>query len=248
MTNPRKLFVALPSYGSVPMGFVKCLIKLLMDPPVALQVCTVDGDSLVSRARNTLTASFLASDCTDFLFIDTDLIFSGEQIARMLAHDVPIVGGFYPKKQDGALAWVCNAKLDFPAPDARGLQSLRYIGTGFLLVKREVFTRMIEAHPESAYIADGTGRAEHDLWPVGIHDGRYLSEDWAFCQRALDLGYDVLGDTQVILKHIGTAVFPLQSQLTGLSGSALGAGAGGSGEPSVPAELPQSTPPSQSNP
>jgi hypothetical protein len=184
-----------------------------MAPPVALQVATVDGDSLVSRARNTLTASFLASDCTHLLFIDTDLIFSGEQIARLLDHQVPIVGGFYPKKQDGPLAWVCNAHPHFPPPDeATGLQSLRYIGTGFLLVERSVFTRMIEAHPQIAYTADQTARPEHDLWPVGVHDGRYLSEDWAFCQRALDLGIPVLGDTRVILKHIGTAVFPLQSQ------------------------------------
>ena len=41
---------------------------------------------------------------------------------------------------------------------------------------------------------------------------RYLSEDWYFCQRWLDLGGDVLVDTRIILQHIGTAIFPLQTQ------------------------------------
>jgi hypothetical protein len=217
---PPKVFVAIPSYGEMPALSAQCLIRLVQTGLAAASMTLrmIIGDSLVSRARNALTADFLASDCTHLLFIDSDLIFSAEQIDRLLAHDLPIVGGFYPKKQQGDLAWVCNAHVDFPPPDERGLQSLRYIGTGFLLVKREVFDLMIITYrKEIEYVADGTGRTEHDLWPVGVHaakDGgrRYLSEDWFFCQRALDLGYQVYGDPRVILKHIGSSIFPLATQ------------------------------------
>lgn len=218
LTSATKLFVALPCYGEMPALFARCLCAFVQKPPASLQIKFAIGDSLVSRARNRLTADFLETDCSHLLFIDTDLIFSSEHIAHLLAHDEAIVGGFYPKKQDGRLQWVCNAHFDFPPPDSRDLQSLRYIGTGFLLVKREVFEKMtLDFGPEISYEADGTGRLEHDFWKVGVHIGadggrRHLSEDWYFCQRALDLGYKVYGDTRVILKHLGTASFPLESQ------------------------------------
>lgn len=214
----KKVFVAIPAYGQIPVNFANCVTKMILEPPCSLVVKWQPGDSLVSRARNTLTADFLESDCTHLLFIDSDLVFSSEQIARMVEHDVPIVGGFYPKKQDGNLEWVCNAKIPNPEPDERGLHSLRYIGTGFMLIKREVFDAMIVRYGESlAYFADGSGRPEHDFWSVGVHRGadgrgRFLSEDWFFCQRCLDMGLEVLGDTRVRLKHIGTATFPLRSQ------------------------------------
>lgn len=211
-----KLFVALPCYGDMPAQFAQCVTRLALAPPVSLQLRFGIGDSLVSRVRNTLTADFLASDATHLLFIDSDLVFSGDHIARLVSHGEPIVGGFYPKKKDGKLEWVCNSKLDFPPPDKRGLQELRYIGTGFLMVEREVFYKMIEHSPDMRYDADGSGRAEHDFWRVGVHqaeDGarRYLSEDWYFCQRALDLGISIFMDTRVVLKHIGQITYPLEN-------------------------------------
>lgn len=205
-------------YGATPWQFTECLIKYVTAPTVASEVKPLVGDSLVSRARNTLTGYFLRSDCTHLLFIDSDLVFSGEHIARLVAHDVDLVAGFYPKKKDGALEWVCNVLPEPTQADERGLQSVRYMGTGFMLVRRNVFEAMIEAlGKEIAYTADETGHQEWDFWGVGVHrfaDGsrRFLSEDWMFCQRWLDLGGQVLADTRVILRHVGAATYPLQSQ------------------------------------
>jgi hypothetical protein len=220
-----KIFLAVPMYGALCPLFHQSLIKTLQAPPCSLVYTPLIGDSLVSRARNTLTALFLESDCTHLLFIDSDLIFSAEQIERMLSHKEPIVAGFYPKKQDGDLQWVCNAKLDGSNVDERGLQEVRYMGTGFLLVERGVFERMIGRYGEEiSYHPDSNPeKTEWDFWSVGVHkpSGRYLSEDWFFCQRALDLGYKVFGDTRVILKHVGQAVYPLQSQQPALSAAPL---------------------------
>lgn len=216
----QRVMVAIPYYGGTPPAFTECLLRLVQQPPCNLVIRHCNGDSLVSRARNTLTAEFLDSDCTDLLFVDSDLIFSSDHVWRMISHDADVVGGFYPKKQDGELQWVCNALVkDDPGPDTRGLQPVRYMGTGFLRIKRHVFEQMIARwgdeimyHPDHA-----EHRTEYDLWPVGVYkypDGsrRYLSEDWYFCQRWLDLGGQVLADTRVILSHIGHAVYPLQSQ------------------------------------
>ena len=238
-----KVFVALPVYGGLDVFFTQSLLKFLNEPPCPIALRMNPGDSLVSRSRNTLTADFLESDCTHLLFIDTDLIFSSEQVARLLAHDKDIVAGFYPKKQEGPVQWVCNAHLGEPRPiGPDGLQEVRYMGTGFILVKRCVFERMIARYPELAFKADHRDRIEHDFWSVGVYrdasayntpevqPGRYLSEDWLFCQRALDCGFQVWGDTRVVLKHVGQAIYPLRSQEAELlSGVTAGNGTPGNG-------------------
>lgn len=221
-----KLFVGLPVYGGYDAHFVPCLLRLVQDPPVPLMIQPNPGDSLVSRARNRLVATFLKSDATHLLFLDTDLIFSPAQIGRLCrqaeAPGTEIVAGLYPKKQ-AELGWVCNL-LD-PAEGGPGepcpltdLHRVKYAGTGCLLVAREVFEAMIKAFPQIAYVPDDQTdpeAREWDFFSVGVYrngpadPGRYLSEDWFFCQRARDLGYEIRVDTRVVLKHVGEAVYPL---------------------------------------
>lgn len=214
----KKLFIGLPIYQQMPTFFAQCMMALQAQKPLPMAVHICQGDG-VARSRNTLTAEFLRSDCTHLLFIDSDLIFSAEHIARLLTRNVSVVGGFYPKKQDGKLEWVINTLPNHPPVRPDGLQSVRYVGTGFLCVERSVFVAMAEKYPEIAYREDyGDRLVAHDFWPMGVYrknasdEGRYLSEDWYFCQRWLDMGGEVFADTVTVLKHIGPIIFPLQSQ------------------------------------
>jgi hypothetical protein len=204
--------------------FFQCFLKFMKEHQCEVVVDIAIGDSAVGRCRNDLTRRFLESDCTHLLFIDTDLVFSAEQVSRLLSHDVDLVGGFYPKKQEGPLCWVCNAVDGVAELTESGLTTLKYIGTGFMLIKRRVFELMIQHEgPKISYVRDGdpTKTVEHDLWHMGVYQykngsRRYLSEDWWFCQKWLDLGGKVWGDRHVILKHSGSALYPLKYQESGM--------------------------------
>lgn len=214
-----KLFIGMPAYRELPGLTTQCLLALQANKPFPIEFSMCCGDG-VARSRNRLTAEFLRSDCDAMLQIDSDLIFSPDHVARIASHDVPVVGGLYPKKQDGPVEWVINTfpgKLDKRMDN--GLQRVKYVGTGFMCVKREVFEKMIAAYPEISYAADyGDKFNEHDLWPMGVYrkepgdPGRYLSEDWYFCQRWNDLGGDVYADCRTVLKHIGPSIYPLKHQ------------------------------------
>lgn len=212
----KKLYIALPVYGGYHPLFIQSLLRLQMEPPCALALRPCVGDSLVARARNKLAADFLASDASHLLFLDTDLIFSPAHIERLISHDVDIVAGLYPKKQLN-LSWVVNI-LHGEQPDERGLQRVKYIGTGCLLIARRVLETMRDRLAIS-YVTDieQVQRTEHDFFPTGpMFDKesglmRYHSEDWGFCRRALDLGFTVWADTRVALKHVGDCIYPVTS-------------------------------------
>jgi hypothetical protein len=215
----KKLFIGVPIHGSVNPDFFKSMMQFTQEnkSPVVMSYCI--GDSAVARSRNSLTAKFLATDCTDMLFIDSDLVFSAEQVARILDHDVDVVGGLYPKKQQGPTEWVINT-MDYPGetrPDK--LFEVKYVGTGFIKVSRRVFEIMLQKlSAEIEYVSDADHKSiEWDFWRMGVYEypnglRRWLSEDWWFCQMWRDLGGKVWADQQIVLKHSGSAVYPLATQ------------------------------------
>lgn len=227
-TPATKLFIGLPIYWGIDPLFHRCLMQvhqalivrsLVGECPYNGQIDEQPGDSLVPRARNSLTHRFLASDSTHLLWIDSDLVFSLEQIDRLISHDVDIVGGLYPKKQEGDAQLVLNTfDNNPPETDSRGLAKVQYVGTGFMLIKRSVFEKMIDKWGDEIwYTEDSSKRKEYDFWHCGVYtypngSRRYLSEDWWFCQKCLDLGLTVYADTAVLLKHSGHVLFPLSYQ------------------------------------
>ena len=214
----KKLFIAVPVYGSVDPHFFCSWSKLLANWNINVTLYPHFGDSLVNRARNHCSRIFLESDCTHMLFIDSDLVFSLEQINRILEHDEELVGGAYYKKSEGEPQGVWN--LIDKREQANGLLRCGYVGTGFMRISRSVFERMIDAFgDEMEYWVDPDHSVkEYDFFHVGPYrykDGRktrFLSEDWWFCQKWMDLGGKVWLDFGCILKHSGNAVYPLKTQ------------------------------------
>ena len=86
---------------------------------------------------------------------------------------------------------------------ANGLGELQGVGLGFVLVKREVFERLIAAYPER-WIED---EQLYDLFPTGAVGGRYEGEDIGFCRLWRDCGGDVWVDPSVRLQHVGSTIF-----------------------------------------
>jgi glycosyltransferase involved in cell wall biosynthesis len=150
------------------------------------------------------------------LFVDADIGFSAADIARVSSHSEPVVGGLYPLKNLNAdVQWCGNGLQAGDAPvRGDGLSQVKYIGTGFLCIAREVFETII-AHdgPAIAYVQDfPPHRHEFAFWRQGVSHGRFLTEDWMFCQRWLELGGKIFADAQVVLRHAGRAEWPLPFQ------------------------------------
>lgn len=226
----RSVFMATTALWSIDPHFFQCCLKVQQE--LLIKAATGNsvingrfpelyaGESPVGRSRNALVAQFLASDCTDILFIDSDLIFSAHQIERIVLHGEDVVGGSYMLKAQGTPRICCNPKTGISTPQENGLMEVSYVGTGFLRIRRHVFEKMVEKFGEEMWYKtdDGKNQLQHDFFQMGIYkyaDGtrRWLSEDWYFCQRCQDMGVKVYCDMNILLGHSGNAVYPLDTQV-----------------------------------
>ena len=214
-TSARKVYLAVAGhYGFNDLLFVQSLLTLGIKPSVSCHFGW-SCDPSVERARNILTANFLESECSHILFVDTDIGFTRQDVARISSHAELVVGGMYPLKTDAPdVAWCGNGLQAGEAPIREdGLSQVKYIGTGFLCLRREIL-ELLAKHPDvKPYRQDfPPHRRETAYWYQRVAQDRFLTEDWNFCQMCLELGIPIWGDSQVVLRHAGRAVWPLNIQ------------------------------------
>ncbi len=236
LLKPVHLFVATPCYGGlVHQRYMQCVALLLQYGAangIQISVELLGHESLITRGRNTLVAKFLDNEtATHFLFIDADTGFEVQQVLRMLAFDKDVVAGMYPLK---LLDWSPEAIERIRAGETLETAPIRFVGTpsepreqdgafvagdyagtGFMMIKREVFSRLFEAYPKLRYTAahntanPSRSPNQYALFDCAIDEesGEYLSEDYAFCQRWRKIGGKIWLDTESRLVHIGAHEF-----------------------------------------
>lgn len=217
----HNIFFATPCYGGlITDQFFLSMFKTtqtLIQHGINFRVTTLRNESLISRARNILTAMFLESNCTHLMFIDADIEWESDSIIRMLAMDKNIIAGAYPKKTL-PIDYAINLKfIDKERKQVRvdnGAIEVLDASTGFFMIKREVIERMVEHYPELFYVNDSSIDPKYNKYCYSlfdtIHDpddNRYLSEDYTFCRRWQKMGGDIWLDPNTKLNHVGSYTF-----------------------------------------
>jgi hypothetical protein len=200
-----KLFIATPMYGGMANGlYVKSALDLqglCNQYGIETRFSFLFNESLITRARNYLVDEFLRSGFTHLLFIDSDINFFPQDVLALLALDKDIIGAPYPKKtinwRNIAAALVQNptvspAELDKltgdyvfnPVPGTTQFKvneplEVMEIGTGYMMVKREVFEVFKDKYPKLNYKPDHVGQANFD-------GSRYIH---AYFDTVIDNGY-----------------------------------------------------------
>jgi hypothetical protein len=214
-----RVHIMMPCYGgqlteSTFMSYVKWG-NMARELGINWTIETMTNESLISRARNTLTAKFLTNpDSTHLMFIDADIGWEPWHLLVLLNHDVDVIGGLYPMKSL-PIRWCINGVEG--AESRENLQEVSKTGTGFMLIKRSVFERL-DSHPATKPFRNDLGLPKEldpymkTYFDTAVRDGRYYSEDWTFCENWRDLGGKVWVDPRVTLKHTGTYTFDFNTQ------------------------------------
>ena len=211
-----RVHICMPCYGgqlteSTFMSFIKWA-NTCRQLGIDWTVETMTNESLISRARNTLTAKFLNTEgSTHLMFIDADIGWEPWHLLVLLDAQKDVIGGLYPMKSL-PVKWCVNG-IPGKEEEADGkLIEVTKTGTGFLLIKRDVFDKL-NAHPAVRHFNNDIGLPKEldpymkTYFDTAVREGRYYSEDWTFCENWRDIGGQVFVDKRVLLRHTGTYVF-----------------------------------------
>ena len=185
-----------------------------MQHGVDIQICNISGCSVVSRVRNLIACDFLSSDCTDLMFIDSDINFDADDIFRLLAWtsepNKGIVAGIPVARKKGK-TYISTLETDEDENilmNYMGLVKAKRVATAFMMIRREVFEKLREKHPEWVYHDEKkVGDEMIAFFDFALKDGQYIGEDFLFCDRAREEGFEVWIDPTIKLGHMGAEEF-----------------------------------------
>ncbi len=227
------IFLATPMYGGMCSGeYTKAILALKQEIEKegwGLSTAFIYNESLINRARNDLTKLFLESDSTHLLFIDADIYFNAKDVIRLVKEDRDIIGGLYPLKKidwikirssvlngdsnfhKNGFNYVFTQKNNNDFFDNNEVQEVSGIGTGYMLIKREVFD-IIDAETytnNSLMFKNSENKTTKNFFSLEIDEetNTLLSEDYYFCKSWIKTGGKVYLAPYAVAKHIGMYEF-----------------------------------------
>lgn len=235
------IFVATPMYGGLCTGMYTSGIMQLVGAcgqnGIKMYFSFMMNESLITRARNSMTYDFLKSDATHLMFIDADISFNPNDVVQMLRTDKDIICGLYPKKEINWVEVEAAVKRGVPPQELSNFTGAFVVnlphgtetksgpvnepmeisngGTGFMLIKRKVFEDLADKVPSytnDMYHAIDTVREvkiikEYFATSIDEESNRLLSEDYHFCKIAREAGFKVWAAPWASFGHTGTYTF-----------------------------------------
>ena len=194
-------------------------------------------NSILPDSRNVLVNAFLSNNFTHLLFIDSDVGFFYQDVIDMVLMDKPFIGGLYQKKninwekvESAVNKGVKSSYLKFFASEynfkvkentnsslsgEKTLKEVEAIGTGFMLLKREVFEKLspltVSYKTKDPAIFFGTPSSEETKnffsFDIDKDTKTYISEDFNFCKKWRSLGEKIYVAEWAYARHYGNHEF-----------------------------------------
>jgi len=178
--------------------------------------------SLVTHGRNLLTCGFLDSRFDYMLFVDADVEFQPEAVARMLVPKKDIICTPYRVKEENIKYAVKFKDPDFIKIEPFDLVEIEEGPAGLMLIKRVVFERLMDKRPdlkinfdeptrkkmneEIGAVEDAIDRYMYNFWDTTfrLDTGEWKGEDLSFCALATDAGFKIHANLDSGTTHHGS--------------------------------------------
>lgn len=176
-----------------------------------LSVWDTAKDALISRARSAAVQHFLEQGAGDvFLMVDHDIGWEAgdlEHITRVCLDLKGVIGGVFPKRGFSQGVPIRFGQYgNYDVPDDRVVEC-QAVATGFIAIHRDVLVAMAETLPMTMHGWRPFFATEVHERSDGEHE--YESEDFAFCRRARELGFQVFADLRPQLSHHGSYLYTI---------------------------------------
>ena len=195
-----KVMIAIPCMDQVPTPFMQSMAMLAKPSEHEFAMASRTG-SLIYNSRNDLAIQAIVSGFDWVFWLDSDMVFSPDILAKMLKEaeekNLDFLSGLYFRRvqpytpvafdhlevnEDGDCEWSNIEKI----PD--DLFEVSGCGFGCVLIKASVLNDVREKYADM-------------FMPIA-----HMGEDLSFCWRARQCGYRIWMDPDIELGHVGYSV------------------------------------------
>lgn len=216
----KKCQIWVCSHTGINPYVAESICKTVQQEPAEWDFKTKWNDALISRSRNIAATQFLATDYEVLMFIDDDIYFEpfqAKELVRKCHFGYDIIGGFYPTKPTPYLASRLpkGTRCKLPSPPDTPPVKAEFVSTGFIAIHRKVLEKMT-CGMKMAYadrVKYPNAEPYYPLFEPFSYKGEWLSEDWAFIQRARNAGFESYLAPDIFLGHFGTYCYTMRDRL-----------------------------------
>jgi hypothetical protein len=150
----------------------------------------------IKNAHAHLVENAQAFGATHLFLVETDNAFPKDALARLLAHDKDIVGSTYLTRSEPHVPMGMTTEGRAPDVSGGGLRPMNALPMGVTLIDMAVFGKMEQPWWREPYMAEVN---------------RFATDDYDFCNRARELGFEVWLDATLAMEtgHIGQVTWKL---------------------------------------
>jgi hypothetical protein len=207
----RKVWIAIPAYsGQIHLPTMRSVLTDLLAFQARGDAVTIfdeSGNAMIADCRAVIVAQFLASDATDLIFVDSDVVWEAGTLLKLVDAPVDFVAAIYPQRKDPinyAISWL--DKPDLIAEN--GLLEVAGVPAGCMRLSRSMLEKMVAAYPDTQFHCEtapnNTANALFDPYRIGKLK---FGEDYSFCRRWRDIGGKVWIDPEIKMGHVGNKTF-----------------------------------------
>lgn len=171
-------------------GYDDCMVSILN---IKSSILPKQREDIVDRAFD--------MECDYLLWADSDQTFPGDTVRRLMTSGKDIIGCNIAMKMVPSLPTARSYSVKYPevgdivytGPESTGIEKIWRLGFGIMLINMEVFKKLDRPYFNFSWSKDRG------------HKG----EDWAFCEAAEKVGYEIWVDHDVSKEvfHLGTYAF-----------------------------------------
>jgi hypothetical protein len=207
----KKIFIGIPTYGDVSAATMCCVLSTLTSCGYPGTLSVYPGCAIIALARSELLGRFLLSDCTHFLFLDSDISFSGNLVKRMMETNVDVVTGIYLSRKtphEPMFNRLEPYNIITTGNDEKLLE-IHSAGLGCVLVSRKAIEDTCKFFPTLEYISRDTEKPSYCLFMEGLGKSpdeekiRFWGEDIMFFSRLRDAGFHPYAIIDTVINHDG---------------------------------------------
>ena len=188
-----RIVIGIPMYGGAHGLAVRSLLSLqnrLIENHIVEFDIVVNGANL-PKVRNGIVERFLDGESDVLVFIDSDMVFSAEDIEKIATapFDVSVIN--YRKKCQET-QWNATGSMGLVHNGDNWLKT-ELAGTGLMAMSREALKTVKAAHPFP--------------FEFTVADGLEVGEDYTFCKRLTALGGQIFILADAYAAHIGDTYY-----------------------------------------